>query len=133
MSESIRVVDNDGNTTLNGEHWPDAFAGENQVARKFAIENNGTRPLGASPGPAAGMQIAIQQVINSDASINDGSTMLRIGADTATLSPPFSLLAVLGPTADGGVWGSIGTRGYRVTALNANGETIWFPHWRSTP
>ncbi len=124
MPASIRTLDNDGFTTLFSENWPDAFAGTNQVARKFGIESNGNRVLGASPGPALGLQILIRSVINPDNSVNDGASELRIAADTVTLSPPYTLVATLGPTADGGVWGTTGIRGYRISALNANGETI---------
>jgi hypothetical protein len=115
---SVRFTDSDGFTTIPVKNWPDAFAGVNQTPRKFAVENNGSdRALGATPGPANGLQLQIDQI-----GTNDGNGMLRIGADTATLSPPYALAAVLGPAT--GVWGSTGTRGWKVTAVNAVGETI---------
>ncbi len=114
---SVRFTDSDGSTTIAVENWPDIFAGVNSTPHKFAVENNGDRPLGAPPGPATSLQLTIDQI-----GTNDGSTMMRTANDTVTLSPPWGLAAVLGPA--GGVWGSTGTRGWKVTALNANGETI---------
>jgi hypothetical protein len=117
MAAGARDLDSDGFTTIVQENWPDIFAGTTGTAKKFGFENNGDRPLGATPGPATGLEIAIVQV-----GANDGSAMLRIGLDTVTLSQPWSMAAALGPA--GGVWGSTGTRGWKITALNATGETI---------
>jgi len=119
MAASVRQVDQDGFTTLTGFTWPDAFAGVNQQPHKFAFENNGTRVLGTSPGPAPnGLQVEIDAVGS-----NDGFTELRIATDTVTLSPPFGLTAILA-SATGGAFGATGTYGYKVTAFNGNGETI---------
>lgn len=114
---SVRFTDSDGNTTIPVKNWADIFAGANSTPRKFCVENNGDRVLGTTPGPATGLQMQITQI-----GTNDGSTMLRLAADSVTLSPPFGLTAVLGPGS--GVWGTSGTRGWKITAINATGETI---------
>lgn len=114
---SVRHLNSDGFTTIPVMNWPDAFAGVTQRAKKFGAENNGDRVLGSSPGPASSLQWEIDQI-----GTNDGSGMLRIGADTATLSPPYGLTAVLGPA--GGAYSATGTYGWKVSALNAVGETI---------
>ncbi len=117
MAASVRFVDADGFTTIVTENWPNAFAGLNQQPRKFGVENNGTRVLGNSPGPANGFQMAILPV-----GTNDGSTELRIIGDISTLSPPWGLTTALG--GSGATFGATGVYGWKVTALNANGETI---------
>ncbi len=117
MAASGQYLDSDGATALFVENWINAFAGANNQPRKFGFINNGTRVLGNSPGPAAGFQVAVQQVGQ-----NDGSTQVRIIADLSTLSRPFGLAAALG--GGGGAWGATGTYGWKVTALNAVGETV---------
>jgi hypothetical protein len=78
-------------------------------AEKFAVENIGSRE--ATVSLAAGK-----------AGDSDGVDMVRWALDTATLSRPFGVtVTTLG---SGGSWGATGQRGYRVTALNATGETI---------
>lgn len=115
---SVRFTDSDGFTTIPIENWPDIFAGVNSRPRKFCVENNGSdRAMGNSPGPANGLQVEIDQI-----GTNDGSTEFRIASDSVTLSPPFGLTAVLGPAT--GVWGVAGTYGWKITAVNATGETI---------
>src|SRR6266446_2123617 len=54
---------------------------------------------------------------------NDGSGFARTGLDTVTLTCPYGVTAVDGGA--GGSWsGGTGLRYYRVTALNATGETV---------
>ena len=115
MAASARNLDSDGATTITLENWADAFAGVTQTPKKFGVENTGTRKLGAPF--TTGLEEAIIQV-----GLNDGSSELRIGLDTATLSQPWAMTAVVGPA--GGAWGVTGTRGWKVTAVNATGETI---------
>jgi len=112
MGASIRHLANDGNTSITGKTWPDIFATQPAATgtpEKFAVENNGDRAL-------ITVQLGIAQAGGSD-----GHTMVRLVADTATLSAPYSFAAAVGPT--GGTWGATGTRYYRITATNATGET----------
>jgi len=112
MGASIRHLANDGNTSITGKTWPDIFATQPAATgtpEKFAVENNGDRAL-------ITVQLSIAQAGGSD-----GHTMVRLVADTATLSAPYSFAAAVGPT--GGTWGATGTRYYRITATNATGET----------
>lgn len=112
MGASIRHLSKDGATTITGKTWPDIFATQpatTGTAEKFAVENNGDRTL-------VSVEFSLAQAGGSD-----GYTMVRIVADTATLSAPYTFAAALGPT--GGAWGSTGTRYWRITALNATGET----------
>ncbi|SRR6266446_5025482 len=113
MPAAIKHLDNDGATQITGEIWPDAFAGQAQTARKFTIENIGDRAF------ASTLAAALEQIGS-----NDGSSELRIGADTATLSKPYTVAAALTASGAGGVWGSTGLKYYRITATNATGETI---------
>jgi len=112
MGASIRHLANDGNTSITGKTWPDIFATQPAATgtpEKFAVENNGDRAL-------VTVQLRIAQAGGSD-----GHTMVRLVADTATLSAPYSFAAAVGPT--GGTWGATGTRYWRITATNATGET----------
>ena len=112
MGASIRHLANDGNTSITGKTWPDIFATQPAATgtpEKFAVENNGDRAL-------ITVQLGIAQAGGSD-----GHTMVRLVADTATLSAPYSFAAAVGPT--GGTWGATGTRYWRITATNATGET----------
>ncbi len=118
MAGTVKYLDRDGATQLPGTFdLGHAVAGKNQTPRKQAIENIGDRVLGASPFNGSELRRQAQGT-------NDGFDQLRIGLDTATLSAPYGVLAALGPPADGGVWGAIGNVFYRVTAQNADGETI---------
>lgn len=88
--------------------------------RKYAVENVADRILGASP--FTGLILTIEPV-----GTNDGWTMYFTATDpNGTLSKPW------GPTDDApdvtvggvyGAWGSTGTKGCVVTAINATGET----------
>ena len=118
MPGTVKYLDRDGATqppsTFDLGH---AVAGHNQTPRKQAIENIGDRVLGASPFNGSELQRRAQGT-------NDGFDQFRIGLDTTTLSAPYGVGAALGPPADGGVWGATGNVFYRVTAQNADGETI---------
>src|SRR3990172_1680626 len=97
MGASIRHLANDGNTSITGKTWPDIFATQPAATgtpEKFAVENNGDRAL-------ITVQLGIAQAGGSD-----GHTMVRLVADTATLSAPYSFAAAVGPT--GGTWGASG-------------------------
>ncbi len=112
MPASLTHLAKDGATEISGKQWPDAFAGQTQTAEKFAIRNTSDRVL--SP-----LELAIVGITG-----NDGSTMIRIGADMATISRPYGVAAALSGAGAGGVWGTTGIRYYVLTAYNATGETI---------
>src|SRR5207245_99853 len=90
MAASARNLDSDGATTISAENWPDAFAGVTQTPKKFGVENTGTHKLGFPL--TTGLEEAIVNV-----GTNDGAGELRIGLDTATLSQPWAMTAVVGP------------------------------------
>lgn len=114
MSASVRFLDNDGATTITLESLADAFAGQNQVPRKVGIHSTSDRDL-----------------INLLASIgavgsNDGASQLRTALDSTSVSPtvsaPWNFAASVGGAT--GSFSATGTYGYRITALNAIGETF---------
>lgn len=114
MPAAIKHLDNSGGVTITSKDWPDAVAGVANVAEKFFVENSGDRLLN-------GLILSIVP----DA-LTDADDQLRIGANTlgTTVGTPFGVAApVTGPAA-GGVWAGTGTRGYRITATNATGESI---------
>lgn len=115
---TVTYLDRDGATTppstIDLGH---AVAGQTQTPRKGGIENITNRILGASPFNGSELRRLAEGT-------NDGIDQFRIGLDTATLTAPYGMAAVLGPPADGGVWGATGNVFYRLTAQNATGETI---------
>jgi hypothetical protein len=112
MAASLTHLAKDGATEISGKQWPDVFAGVAQAAEKFGIRNTGDRAL-------ANLQLQITAVPG-----NDGWTMVRIGADPATLSRPYGVAAALSGPGAGGVWSVTGLVYYVLTAYNATGETI---------
>lgn len=116
MAASVKHLSADGATQITEKIWPDAIAGEVQTAEKFAVENNGDRDLGESP---SALVLSIEKV-----GTNDGDTMMRIGKDVPTISPPFKVLISLTGAGAGGVFASTGVHSYRITVFNATGETI---------
>jgi hypothetical protein len=111
VSTSIRVWDKTGATLQPSKSWPVAEAGETVAGEKQFAENSGSATLTLVVG-------TITQV-----STNDGYTMLVIGLDSGTVVPPYGVSATLGAAGDGGVWGSLTTYYYVITATNATGET----------
>jgi len=111
VAASLKHLSKDGNTQISGKNWADAFAGVTQTAEKFTIQNNGDRVL-------TSLQLLITQVGS-----NDGSTMMRIGADTATISRPYGVTLALSGAGAGGVFAATGIHYYLVAAYNATGET----------
>lgn len=98
--------------------------------RKIAVENISDRVMGGSPFTGLVLR-------RSQNGTSDGISYIRTALDpNGTISKPWGLdtddiTGVLtgAPTADVqsspyGVWGSIGTYGAVITALNATGETI---------
>ncbi len=113
MSASVKYLDSDGNTQLTVKNWPNATAGQNQTPRKFTVENSGDRVLG-------NVSIPIEAITG-----NDGSSMLRTALDSnGTLTRPYGVAGVLSAPGAGGVWAAAQVYGWKITALNAIGETI---------
>jgi len=121
----IRHLNANGFTTQAQQTWGPFVSGTIEVRSgkvKFGIENTGTRVLGATPFAAIALEI--QQT-----GTNDGYTFYYTAEDSAgTLSRPWGNTVDGAPTSlllgSGGVFGAIGTYGYKVTATNATGETI---------
>lgn len=115
---TVKYLDRDGATQLPATFdLGHAVAGHNQTPRKQTLESIAARVLGASPFNGSELR-------RLASGTNGGIDQFRIGLDTATLSAPYGVAAVLGPPADGGVWGAISNVFYRITAQNADGETI---------
>ena len=102
----------DGATQITGISLAKAYAGATQTAKKFYLQNVGDRA--SDP----------EELRIGEVSGNDGSPMIRIGLDVDSVMPPFGLAAVLGATAQGGVWGATGLVYWVVVAVNATGETV---------
>jgi hypothetical protein len=111
MGLILKHFDKTGGGQITSKAWPDAFAGVAQTAEKFWLQNAGDR---------ASLNLALSLVQAGD---SDGSAMMRIGLDTATVRPPYGLAAVLSAAGAGGVFGATGVYEYLVTAFNATGET----------
>src|SRR3989304_2039452 len=115
MPNAFKHLDSDGVTQITAQAWANAVAGETQTAKKFGIQNIGTRTLGI-PTFSNGVQLT-----NAQSGTTDGYSMMRIGLHTATWSCPWNVTAV--ELAGSGVWGAAQQYGWVVTALNATGET----------
>lgn len=111
MGLVLAHYDKTGGVQITSKSWADAYAGAGQTAEKFFVQNVGDRD-----------SLALAMAIVQSGS-NDGSSMMRVAMDTATVLPPFGLSAVVSAAGQGGVWGATGTYGYRVTAYNGQGET----------
>lgn len=112
MPASLKHFDLSGGVQITEKDWPDAIAGAIQTAEKFFAENNGDRVLN-------NLLLKILTV-----GTNDGNTQMRIGTDLVTLSTPFGFAAALTGAGAGGVWSGTGVRGWRITGINATGETV---------
>jgi hypothetical protein len=113
MAASVIFQAADGVTQIIGVFaFPDAIAGKSTAPVKFAFQSTSDRVL----NNVTATLVAVGQ--------NDGANQTRIAQDTTTLSVPYGVTATLGAVGSGGLWGTPGTRGFRITALNANGETI---------
>jgi len=111
MGLILKHLAKDGVTQITSQAWPDAFAGVLQTAEKFWVQNIGDRDS---------LNLALSLVQAGD---SDGSAMMLIGLDTATVRPPYGLAATLSAAGAGGLFGAIGVYEYVVTAWNATGET----------
>ena len=119
MAAIVQHLLADGATAVSSVNLTNILAGQTGTALKFGIKNVGDRPLGNAFDSATNVTLSIGVVPG-----NDGSTRLRAALDTSgTISPPWDLEAVLGPTADGGVWGATGQYGYVIVAVNGAGVT----------
>lgn len=116
MPANIQFFDADGFTTITLEDLPDVFAGANTTPRKVGFRSISDRVL-------SNVAISIGTVPG-----NDGASLLRLADDASSpypsLSSPWGFAAALGSAGAGGVWGATGVYGYKLTALNAVGETV---------
>lgn len=111
MTAIIQFFDSDGVTGITTKALPDALAGAVQRPVKLGFISLSDRTL-------LNIQELIQAIVG-----NDGFGMVQIAADPVTLSSPWGLAASLSGAGAGGVWGSTGVRGYKITALSAIGES----------
>src|SRR5215510_5495988 len=112
MAANVKHLSSDGATQISSFVFPDVVAGKNSAAVKFAFESISDRVLDD-------VQLGIAAVGQ-----NDGANQLRIALDTTSLSHPYGVTATLTAAGVGGAWTGVGTRGFRITAINAFGETI---------
>jgi len=112
MTLSVRIWDKTGAILQSTKTWPVADAGDTVTAEKQFVENTSISTL-------TNIIASLAQI-----GINPGISMLKIGADLGTtVVPPYGFAAVLGLAGDGGVWGSLTTYYYVITATNVTGET----------
>lgn len=111
MTVNARQLSANGVTVLTTYDWGTLLAGAHVTPRKFGVHSISDRAL----------VNLIETII--DVPDNDGGDMVRIALDSVTLSCPWTFASVLGAAAGGGVWGSTGTYGYRISSLNATGES----------
>lgn len=113
MSATVRFIDIDGFTTITVENMGNVFAGLNQVPRKLGFQSTSDREL-------LNVFAELQQVGTSD-----GSALLRMAADSASVSPtvvpPWDLSASVGGAS--GAWALTGTYGYKIASRNSIGES----------
>jgi hypothetical protein len=110
--KNITIYGPDGFTVIGTQYTLDAIlAGAADTPIKFGIKSSGDEDW------AATFKARIVPVGSSV-----GNAQLRIGLDTATLSPPWAVIGTLG--SGGGSWGALGTQAAVVTAVNATGETV---------
>ena len=112
MTANITYFDSDGASQVTTVTLADAYAGITQRAKKLGYRSVSDRVL-------LNIQEALEAITG-----NDGIDQIRIALDTGTLFAPYGVAAVLSAAGAGGVWASTGTRGYRLSAINANGETF---------
>lgn len=111
MPASVRQLSADGVTGITQYDWGTLLAGQAVTPRKFGMHSVSDRAL-----------INLLETIIAIPA-NDGGPMMRVALDSTTLSCPWGFTLVLGAAAGGGTWGATGTYGYRITALDANGES----------
>lgn len=112
MPANVRQLSADGVTSITQYDWGTLLAGQAVTPRKFGLHSTSDRDL----------LNLIESIIAIPA--NDGSGQMRIALDgSGTLSCPWDFAAVLGASGAGGVWGATGTYGFRITSLDANGES----------
>lgn len=120
MAASCRRLSADGATALGTLTWDTVLSDVAEAIggpRKFFLENNGTRALGA------GAFSDLILVTNEQVGENDGYLYYETALDdTDTLSRPWGVTVEV--EAGTGTWGATGTYAVVVTALNATGETI---------
>jgi hypothetical protein len=119
MSAILQHFLADGVTAVTGVQLSNILAGLTGTPLKFGVKNVGDRAQGNAFDPTKNFT-AFQDSIPG----NDGITRFRSAADASgTIAPPFNFAAVLGATADGGVWGATGTYGWVIVSVNGAGVT----------
>jgi hypothetical protein len=106
----IQHLDSDGATPITGKTLPDIAGGATATAVKFGVENVFTRVL-------------LNEQLPFVTGGGDGLGQSRMAPDTDTLSRPYGVTGILSGPGAGGTWASLGQRGWRITAVNAVGET----------
>lgn len=108
----LKYTSADNYTQITAIPLPIGKAGDAQTATKYFVQNVGDRD-------------SLTETLEIDpVGSNDGSAMLRIGLDTATVMPPYGLGYTLTAAGDGGAWGTPQTVYYVLTATNALGQTV---------
>jgi hypothetical protein len=117
MSASVQFFDSDGATQITAFDFGDIDGGEHIRPKKFGVKSTSDRVLNA-----------VNQLLEAIAG-NDGIDMVSHAADTVTLGPPYgpstvAPQATLSAAGAGGTFSATGLYGWKITWLNAIGETV---------
>lgn len=113
MTRAIEYFDPDGTTAIPGNSYDfGTKAASTSAQRKLWLRNSGTEALGAT---------LTEQLV--DALLNGGVGIIKFALDTASVRPPYGGAAVIGAAGGGGVFTNGNTWFFRVTRINASGET----------
>jgi hypothetical protein len=111
MTRAIEYFEPNGVTAIPGNAYDfGTKAASTSAQRKLWLRNSGDEVLGAT---------LTDRLV--DALLNGGVGIIKFALDTVSVRPPYGGLAVVGGA--GGVFGATGLRYFKVTRLNASGET----------
>jgi len=111
MTALAQFLGSDGVTTISSYTFPDLLAGAHSRPVKFGYKSLSDRVL-------VNVQELIQAIVG-----NDGATMVFMASEPTTLSSPWGFAGSATAPGSGGTFGAIGTYGFKITALNAAGES----------
>lgn len=111
MTVLAQFLASDGVAPISSYTFTDLLAGAHSRPVKFGYKSLSDRVL-------VNVQELLQAIVG-----NDGSTMAFIANDPVTLSSPWTFAGSATAPGSGGTFGAVGTYGYKITALNAAGES----------
>jgi len=111
MTALAQFLGSDGLSPISSYTFPDLLAGAHSRPVKFGYKSMSDRVL-------INVQELLQAIVG-----NDGSTMVFMASDPVTLSSPWGFAGSATAPGSGGTFAAIGTYGFKITALNATGES----------